>query len=254
MQGQAVWLDFLARRFLNGGDLEKLVGADGLSGVTSNPSIFEKAIAESSEYDTALREAEAENDFDVMTLYELLAIEDIRQAADVLRPVHKATHGADGYVSLEVSPYLAMDTEATIAEARRLTKLVGRDNVMIKVPATEAGLPAIRQLIGEGFNINVTLLFSQKVYARVAEAYLAGLEQVVARGGDPGKIASVASFFVSRIDSAVDKLIDERLGRRKRQRPDARRWSSLRARSRSPTPSSPTGITSACSAASAGRS
>ncbi len=213
MQGQAVWLDFLARRFLNGGGLEKLVGADGLSGVTSNPSIFEKAIAEGSEYDTALREAEAENDFDVMTLYELLAIEDIRQTADVLRPVHKATHGADGYVSLEVSPYLAMDTEATIAEARRLTKLVGRDNVMIKVPATEAGLPAIRQLIGEGFNINVTLLFSQKIYARVAEAYLAGLEQVVARGGDPGKIASVASFFVSRIDSAVDELIDERLGR-----------------------------------------
>ena len=212
-QGQAVWLDFLARRFVNSGNLEKLIRADGLMGVTSNPSIFEKAIAESSEYDAALREAEAENDFDVMTLYELLAIEDIRQAADVLRPVHKATHGADGYVSLEVSPYLAMDTEATIAEARRLTKLVGSDNVMIKVPATEAGLPAIRQLIGEGFNINITLLFSQKVYAQVAEAYLAGLEQVIARGGDPGKIASVASFFVSRIDSAIDKLIDERLDR-----------------------------------------
>ncbi len=212
-EGQAIWLDFLARRFLIGGGLEKLVAADGLSGVTSNPSIFEKAITASSDYDAALKEAEGGNDFDVMTLYELLAVDDIRQAADVLRPVHKATHGADGYVSLEVSPYLARDTEATIAEVRRLTKLVQRDNVMIKVPATEAGLPAIRQLVGEGFNINITLLFSQKVYAQVAEAYLAGLEQVLAQGGDPSKVASVASFFVSRIDSAVDKLIDERLAR-----------------------------------------
>ena len=210
--GQAIWLDFLARRLLDHGGLENLIAADGLSGVTSNPSIFEKAIAESDDYDAALREAEELGDCDVMGLYERLAIADIQRAADMLRPVHEATNRTDGYVSLEVSPYLAMDTEATISEVRRLAKAVARENVMIKVPATEAGLPAIRQLIGEGHNINITLLFSQAVYEQVAEAYIAGLEKVNARGGDPGKIASVASFFVSRIDSAVDKLIEERLG------------------------------------------
>jgi len=210
-QGQAIWLDFLARRLLDDGGLESLIAADGLAGVTSNPSIFEKAIAESDDYDAALRQAEETGDFDVMALYERQAIADIQRAADLLRPVHEATKGADGFVSLEVSPYLAMDTEATIAEVRRLAKAVARNNVMIKVPATEAGLPAIRQLVGEGYNINITLLFSQTVYEQVAEAYLAGLEQVVARGGDLGKVASVASFFVSRIDSAVDKLIAERI-------------------------------------------
>ena len=198
---------------MTNGGLEKLVAADGLRGVTSNPSIFEKAIAESGDYDAALREAEAASDFDVMALYERLAIQDIQQAADVLRPVHEATQEPTAMSAWRSRPISPCDTEATIAEVRRLAKLVGRDNVMIKVPATEAGLPAIRQLIGEGFNINITLLFSQKVYAQVAEAYIAGLEQVLAQGGDPGKIASVASFFVSRIDSAVDKLIDERLGR-----------------------------------------
>ena len=142
------------------------------------------------------------------------AIEDIRHAADALRPVYEATEAPDGYVSLEVSPYLAMNTEATIAEARRLWQAVGRDNLMIKVPGTKAGLPAIRQLIGEGINVNITLLFSQQVYEEVVEAYLAGLEHLVAQGGDPGKVASVASFFVSRIDVAVDKLIEERLARR----------------------------------------
>ena len=144
-----------------------------------------------------------------MALYERLAIEDIQHAADALRPVYDATKRQDGYVSLEVSPYLAMSTEATVAEARRLWQAVGRDNLMIKVPATKAGLPAIRQLIGEGINVNITLLFSQQVYEEVVEAYLAGLEHLVAQGGDPSKIASVASFFVSRIDVAVDKLIDE---------------------------------------------
>ncbi len=193
---------------------------DGLTGVTSNPSIFEKAIGGSDEYDPSLRDILSRGDLDVMTLYERLAIEDIRSAADVLRPVFARTKRADGYVSLEVSPYLAMSTQATIAEARRLWGEVARDNVMIKVPATRAGLPAIRQLIADGINVNITLLFSQQVYEEVVEAYLAGLEQLVAQGGDPGKIASVASFFVSRIDVAVDKLIDERLrqarGRRAR--------------------------------------
>ena len=146
-----------------------------------------------------------------MAIYERLAMEDIRHAADALRPVYDATERRDGYVSLEVSPYLAMSTEATVVEARRLWRAVGRDNLMIKVPATKPGLPAIRQLIGEGINVNITLLFSQQVYEEVAEAYLAGIEHLVAAGGDASKVASVASFFVSRIDVAVDKLIDERL-------------------------------------------
>src|SRR5262245_46054110 len=210
-QGQAVWLDFVSRRFIDEGGLQRLVEQDGLSGVTSNPSIFEKAIGHGTDYDSSLKKAETQGDFDAMALYERLAIEDIQRAADVLRPVYEATQRADGYVSLEVSPYLAMNTEATIAEARRLAKTVGRDNVMIKVPATKPGLPAIRQLIGDGININITLLFSQEVYEEVVQAYLAGLEHLIAQGGDPRKVASVASFFVSRIDVAVDKLIDERL-------------------------------------------
>ena len=207
--GQAVWLDFLARRFLAEGRLNKLIEQDGLTGVTSNPSIFERAIAGSADYDSSLNEFEAQGDHGVMALYERLAIEDIQRAADALRPVYEATKRRDGYVSLEVSPYLAMDTQATIAEARRLWQAVGRDNLMIKVPGTKPGLPAIRRLIGEGININITLLFSQQVYEEVVEAYLAGLEHLDAQGGDPSKIASVASFFVSRIDVAVDKLIDE---------------------------------------------
>ncbi len=208
--GQAVWLDFLSRRFLAEGGLKQLVERDRLTGVTSNPSIFEKAIAGSADYDQSLNTLETQGDCDVMALYERLAIEDIRQAADTLRPVYEATKRRDGYVSLEVSPYLAMGTEATVAEARRLRQSVGRDNLMIKVPGTRAGLPAIRRLIGEGINVNITLLFSQQVYEEVVEAYLAGLEQLVARGGDPAKVASVASFFVSRIDVAVDALIEER--------------------------------------------
>src|SRR5580704_14011224 len=208
--GQAVWLDFLARRFLADGGLKMLVEHDGLTGITSNPSIFEKAIAGSADYDQSLNALETEGDCDVMALYERLAIEDIRRAADTLRPVYEATERRDGYVSLEVSPYLAMETEATVDEARRLWQAVGRDNLMIKVPGTKPGLPAIRQLIGEGINVNVTLLFSQQVYEEVVEAYFTGLEDHVAQGEDPRKIASVASFFVSRIDVAVDKLIQER--------------------------------------------
>src|SRR5471032_1794614 len=214
--GQAVWLDFLSGGFIAEGGLRKLIEQDGLTGVTSNPSIFEKAIAGSTDYDASMKKFETQDDSDVMAIYERLAMEDIRHAADALCPVYDATERRDGYVSLEVSPYLAMSTEATVVEARRLWGAVGRVNLMIKVPATKPGLPAIQQLIGEGINVNITLLFSQKIYEEVAEAYLAGIEQLVLAGGDASKVASVASFFVSRIDVAVDKLIDERLRQKNR--------------------------------------
>src|SRR5436190_10739657 len=209
--GQAVWLDFLARGFVAKGELKKLIDHDGVKGVTSNPSIFEKAIGSSDEYDGAIGKALRGADRPVAKLFELLAVEDIQLAANVLRPVYDRLKGADGFVSLEVSPYLAMDTKGTIAEAKRLWKHVNRKNLMVKVPATPEGLPAIQQLIGGGVSINITLLFSRKVYVQVAEAYLAGLEKHVAAGGDPSHVASVASFFVSRIDSAVDKLLDEKI-------------------------------------------
>src|SRR3984885_9064770 len=211
--GQAVWLDFLARGFVSKGDLKKLIDSDGVKGVTSNPSIFEKAIASSDEYDAPIGQTLKHGDRPVAELFERLAVEDIQHAADVLRPVYDHFHGHDGFVSLEVSPYLAMDTKATIVEAERLWKEVDRKNLMVKVPATPQGLPAIQHLIGEGISINITLLFSQKVYVKVAQAYLAGLEKYVAKGGDPSHVASVASFFVSRIDSAVDKQLDEKIAR-----------------------------------------
>jgi len=210
--GQAVWLDFLARKFIAKGELKALVDA-GVRGVTSNPSIFEKAIGGSDEYDDAIVALLRERDRPVMELYEAVAVEDIRHAADVLRPVYDRLEGRDGFVSLEVSPYLARDTEATIAEAERLWHAVGRDNLMIKVPGTAEGLPAIEALISRGINVNITLLFSQQRYAEVLEAYVAGLERFVAEGGNATKIASVASFFVSRIDTAVDKLIDAAAGK-----------------------------------------
>src|SRR6266404_1899611 len=211
--GQAVWLDFLARGFVAKGDLKQLIDTDGVKGVTSNPSIFEKAIGSSDEYDDAIGKALKGGDRPVAELFEHLAVEDIQHAADVLRPVYDQLKGEDGFVSLEVSPYLAMDTRGTIAEAERLWKDVKRRNLMVKVPATPEGLPAIEHLIGEGISINITLLFAQKVYREVAEAYLKGLEKYVANGGDPSHVASVASFFVSRIDSAVDKLLDERIAK-----------------------------------------
>src|SRR6201991_1910007 len=211
--GQAIWLDFLARGFVAKGDLKALIDTDGVKGVTSNPSIFEKAIGSSDEYDGAIGSALKKGDRPVAELFEHLAIEDIQHAADVLRPVYDHLDGHDGFVSLEVSPYLAMDTKGTIAEARKLWKEVDRKNLMVKVPATPEGLPAIQQLIGEGISINITLLFSQKVYVEVAQAYLAGLEKYVKGGGDPSHIASVASFFVSRIDSAVDKELDEKIAK-----------------------------------------
>ncbi|MGF6307029.1 transaldolase/glucose-6-phosphate isomerase [Bradyrhizobium sp. i1.8.4] len=210
---QAVWLDFLARGFVAKGDLKRLIETDGVKGVTSNPSIFEKAIGSSDEYDWAIGQALRKGDRSVADLFEHLAIEDIQHAADVLRPVYDQSHGGDGFVSLEVSPYLAMDTKGTIAEAERLWKDVHRKNLMVKVPATPEGLPAIEYLTGDGISINITLLFSQKVYRQVAEAYLKGLEKYVAKGGDPSHVASVASFFVSRIDSAVDKQLDEKIAR-----------------------------------------
>jgi transaldolase/glucose-6-phosphate isomerase len=211
--GQAVWLDFLARGFVANGDLQKLIDSDGVKGVTSNPSIFEKAIGSSDEYDSAIGKALKKADRPVAELFEQLAVEDIQHAADVLRPVYDRLGGKDGFVSLEVSPYLALDANASIVEAERLWKAVKRPNLMVKVPATTQGLPAIEHLIGEGISINITLLFSQKVYVEVAKAYLAGLEKYVAGGGDPSHIASVASFFVSRIDSAVDKQLDEKIAR-----------------------------------------
>ena len=209
--GQSVWLDFLARGFVEKGGLKRLSDTDGVKGVTSNPSIFEKAIGSSDEYDGAIGRLLKNGDRPVAELFEHLAVADIQHAADVLRPVYDALGGRDGFVSLEVSPYLATDTKATIAEARRLWKDVGRKNLMIKVPATPEGLPAIEQLIGEGLSINITLLFSQKVYLQVAEAYLSGLEKYIANGGDPSHVASVASFFVSRIDTMVDKQLDEKI-------------------------------------------
>ena len=211
--GQAVWLDFLARGFIAKGDLKRLIETDGVKGVTSNPSIFEKAIGSSDEYDASIGKALKRGDRTVADLFEAVAVEDIQNAADVLRPVYDRLKGGDGYVSLEVSPYLAMDTSGTVAEARRLWKDVGRKNLMVKVPATPEGLPAIEALIGEGISINITLLFSRAVYLEVAEAYIAGLEKYVAGGGDPSHVASVASFFVSRIDSVVDKQLDEKIAR-----------------------------------------
>ncbi|MDB5500104.1 MAG: transaldolase [Tardiphaga sp.] len=211
--GQAVWLDFLARGFIAKGDLKKLIDSDAVKGVTSNPSIFEKAIGSSDEYDAPISKALQSGDLPVADLFETLAIEDIQHAADVLKPVYDSLKGADGFVSLEVSPYLALSTKGTVVEAQRLWKNVARKNLMVKVPATDEGLPAIEQLIGEGISINVTLLFAQQTYRDVAEAYIAGLEKYVAGCGDPSHVASVASFFVSRIDAQVDKQLDEKIAK-----------------------------------------
>lgn len=209
--GQVVWLDFLSRRFIADGRLKRLIEEDGLVGVTSNPSIFEKAVVDSSDYDASFAATCGHGDLDDRALFERVAVEDVRSAADVLKPVYDATKRADGYVSIEVSPNLAMRADETVVEARRLWHAVGRENLMIKVPATALGLEAIRQLTSEAINVNITLLFSQTVYEGVVEAYLSGLEDLIAFGGDPKRVASVASFFVSRIDTAVDKLVTERL-------------------------------------------
>jgi transaldolase/glucose-6-phosphate isomerase len=211
--GQAVWLDFLSRGFIANGGLKKLVDDDGLRGVTSNPSIFEQAIGRTNEYDDGITRMLHNEDHSPGQIFEKLAVEDIRSATDVLRPVFDATHGADGFVSIEVSPYLATDTQGTIDEAKRLWREVDRKNLMVKVPATPEGLPAIHDLTADGINVNITLLFAQQVYEQVVEAYLSGLEALAAKGGDISQIASVASFFVSRIDTEVDKLLDEQIAR-----------------------------------------
>ena len=209
--GQSLWYDNIRRSLISSGQLQDLIDNDGLRGVTSNPAIFEKAIAGSTDYNDALKTLERQEDRDAKSLYEKLAVQDIQAAADVLRPVYEKTNRRDGYLSLEVSPHLAHETAATLEEARRLWTAIGRSNVLIKVPATPAGIPAIRQLISEGININVTLLFSMAAYEAVAEAYLSGLEARAARGGDISGIASVASFFISRIDTATDAVIAARL-------------------------------------------
>ncbi len=209
--GQSIWYDNIRRGLITSGELQSLVANDGLMGVTSNPAIFEKAITGSTDYNEALQALERDHDMDAKALYEHLAVGDIQMAADVMAPVYARTNKRDGYVSLEVSPYLAHDTEATIAEACRLWQTVARPNVMIKVPATPAGIPAIQQLISDGINVNVTLLFHMAMYEAVAEAYISGLEGFVAGGGDPSGVASVASFFISRIDSAIDSIIEARL-------------------------------------------
>ncbi len=208
--GQSVWFDYIQRSMIWTGGLYSMMEADGLKGVTSNPAIFEKAISGSKDYRAALK-ALVEGGASPLEAFEQLAITDITLACDVLRKVYDETEGRDGFVSLEVSPHLAYDTPGTVEEGLRLWELVSRDNLMIKVPGTEEGLPAIKELIGAGVNVNVTLLFSVERYEEVFKAYAEGLELLVARGGDPSKVASVASFFISRIDSLVDKTIDERI-------------------------------------------
>ena len=209
--GQSIWLDYIRRDLLKGGELQRLITEDGLRGMTSNPAIFEKAIAGSTEYQDFLDSLAGRADLDAKGRYELLAIRDIQDAADLLAPVYQSTKKRDGYVSLEVSPYLAHDTTATIDEARRLWKTVARENLMIKVPGTAEGIPAIRQLLSEGINVNVTLLFAQAVYEEVAAAFIDGAEKFAATGGDVSRLASVASFFISRIDSLVDSLVGDQL-------------------------------------------
>ena len=209
--GQAVWLDFVDRKFMAGGGLKRLVEEDGLTGVTSNPSIFEKAIGHSDAYDEQLEKDIDEADATVETSYEMLAIKDIRDACDTLAPVYDKLDAKDGYVSIEVSPYLAMATDDTIAAARRLWKTVDRKNLMVKIPGTKPGVPAIQMAIEDGTNINVTLLFAVDAYKAVLDAYIAGLEARVAKGEAVDKIASVASFFVSRIDGMIDKAIDDKI-------------------------------------------
>ncbi len=209
--GQSPWLDFIRRSFIVDGSLKKLIEEDGVGGVTSNPAIFEKAMGSGAEYDAQFKELAASGDRDAAAMYEAMAVTDIRLAADVLRPVFAARGGRDGFVSLEVSPYLARDEAATVAEARRLWAWVDRPNLMIKVPGTPECVPAIRTLIADGININVTLLFSVDAYIAVAEAFAAGLEDRLARGLAVDHVASVASFFVSRIDTLIDKTIDARL-------------------------------------------
>jgi len=210
--GQSPWLDYIHRGMLRSGDLARRIADDGIRGVTSNPTIFEKAVSSGHDYDAQFLELSRER-ATVPEAYQRIVTEDIRAAADVLRPVYDATQGSDGYVSLEVEPDLAHDTKATVARARALFDAVGRPNVMIKIPGTREGLPAVEASIASGVPVNVTLIFSVRRYGEVAESYLRGLERLLSAGGDPRKVASVASFFVSRVDTAVDALLLETVAR-----------------------------------------
>ena len=204
--GQSFWYDNIRRSYLEDGTLAGYIANDGLRGLTSNPSIFEKAITGSDDYDVQMAALSAQGK-SVTEIYDALSISDIQAACDLFRPIYAASNRQDGYASLEVSPYLAHDMAGTIADAKRLFTAVSRPNLMIKVPATDEGIPAIQALIGAGININVTLMFNMRHYEAVAQAYVAGLETFVAHGGDPAGVASVASFFVSRVDAAVDKAL-----------------------------------------------
>jgi transaldolase len=206
--GQSVWIDYLSRRLVKEGELETLMREDAVVGVTSNPTIFQKAILEGGAYDEQMRKVLTEED-DAKEVFLRLAVKDVQDACDLLRSVWEAGQGQDGYVSIEVDPNFAFDTDATIAEAQRLHELVDRPNCFVKIPGTKDGLPAIEEMIARGRNINVTLIFSLQRYAEVVEAYLRGLERLVESGGDPSKVASVASFFVSRVDTEADRRLDE---------------------------------------------
>jgi transaldolase len=208
--GQSPWMDYIRRDLLTSGSLKKLIEEDGLQGMTSNPTIFEKAITGSKFYSDILDAPDAKS-LGAGGVYEKIAVRDVQDAADIFKGVYEQTKARDGYVSLEVSPLLANDTQATLEEARRLWKTVNRPNVMIKVPATPAGVPAIRQLLEDGININITLLFAQSAYEKVAEAYIAALEARAKKNQDNGRMASVASFFVSRIDTLIDSQIEAKL-------------------------------------------
>jgi transaldolase len=206
--GQSVWIDYLSRDLLHSGELARMMREDAVVGVTSNPTIFQKAISTGNAYDDQIREALSETE-DPKQIFIQLAARDVGEASDVLRPVWDETGGLDGYVSIEVDPTLAYDVEATVAEAVRLHGLIDRPNVFVKIPATQPGLAAIEEMIAKGKSINVTLIFSLERYAAVAQSYLRGLERLVASGGDPAKVASVASFFVSRVDTEADRRLDE---------------------------------------------
>jgi len=208
--GQSPWMDYIRRDLLTGGGLKQMIEHDGLRGMTSNPAIFEKSITGSTLYNDILQSPEAKS-LDAKGVFEKIAIRDVQDACDIFKAVYQSSRRRDGYVSLEVSPFLANDTKGTLEEARRLWKAVGRENLMIKVPATPEGIPAVRQLLEEGLNINITLLFAQSAYEQVAEAYLAALEARALKGLDLTHIASVASFFVSRIDTLIDSKIEELL-------------------------------------------
>lgn len=209
--GQSVWLDYFRRDLISSGELARMVRSDGIRGITTNPAIFEQAITATAYYDAAIERQLRHKDESARTLYNRLVIDDIQQAADVLRPVYDETDGRDGFVSVEVSPYLAHDTQGSIEDARRLWREIAKDNLMVKIPGTREGVPAIEQLISEGININVTLLFGREACRRVREAHMAGLERLVARGASIERVAGVASMFVSRVDVLLEKVLRPRI-------------------------------------------